>query len=109
MAYALEVSELDPVKKTFVARSVNLNFRHLVKVEEELRLFEDPVDVMRTGMKQGVEITAIGTLAKLGRWAEDALVGTYKANAGRGKTALSHVLGIILDEAKEAEAAGSAV
>ncbi len=122
VAYALEISELDPVKRTYVARSVNLNFRHLVKVDEELTLDEDPEDVMRTRMKQSVEVTAIGTLARLGRMAEDALgslilfhlllcslltsssfitVGKYKANAGSGKQALSSVLDMILDEARE--------
>lgn len=75
VAYALEISELDPRKKTYTARSVNLNWNHLVKVDESIELHEDPEDVMKTKMNQRVEITC--SLSKMSRLVEDALGGFW--------------------------------
>ncbi|KAI9026914.1 PRELI-like family-domain-containing protein [Hyaloraphidium curvatum] len=106
VAYALEISELDLNKRTYTARSVNLNFRHLMKVDEEIVFEEDPTDVYHTKMSQRVEVTALGSMAKVGKLVEDSLVGRYQSNASNGKRGLEHVLDILFKESRApAEAA----
>jgi hypothetical protein len=104
VAYAYEISELDPVTQQYTARSVNLSFAHLVKVHESLSLQgigSDGESLPSTFMKQTAEITALGGLSRWCNVIEESMLNRFKSNAQLGRAGFEQALDIVVNEALE--------
>lgn len=93
VSYVREVSEVNPLNKTVVLRSMNLTGNNFLSVQETVVYSPDPVfPESRTIFKQDARITAYGAFSRICSAVEDWSIERFGQNARRGKLGLEAVL-----------------
>ncbi|KXS11508.1 MSF1-domain-containing protein, partial [Gonapodya prolifera JEL478] len=92
VAYALEVSEVDPRTQQCTCYSVNLTFCNIMRVRERLRFATDDVNLGSTIFEQSAEVTATGALKRFAGYVEDFSISRFASNAALGRQGLQQVL-----------------
>lgn len=98
--YAYEISEVDPKGKVLEARTVNLTFSNLIRVEE--RLSYSLANTSNTVFRQAAKISAFGSLSRFANYIEDFSVNRFRENAARGRRGFEWALDRLLAESQEA-------
>ena len=99
MCYASETSEVDPIGRQMILRTINLTFCRHVAVNETLRYVPHPSDPTKTLLKQEAVVTVKGV--PLNNYMEDLLTNKISLNAGKGRQAMEWVINKLDNEVKE--------
>ncbi|GMM35236.1 Ups2 protein [Saccharomycopsis crataegensis] len=92
-SYVREVSEVDPINKSVVMRSMNLTMNSLLQVYEVVTYTPDPsAPTARTKFTQEAQITAYASIKKLCNKVEEWGIDRFDFNAKRGKIGFESVL-----------------
>lgn len=92
-SYVREISEVDPINKTLIMRSINLTMNNLLQVYEVVTYKPDPNDPLnKTVFYQEAQITAYASIARICNKVEEWSVDRFDFNAKRGKIGFESVL-----------------
>ncbi|KAK9452025.1 PRELI-like family-domain-containing protein [Limtongia smithiae] len=91
-SYVREVSEVDPIQKTFTLRSQNLTMNNLLSVQETVSYFPDPNNTNKTVFDQTARIEAYASIQRLCNKIEDWSVERFRQNAALGRQGFESVL-----------------
>lgn len=91
-SYVREISEVDPVHKTLVMRSMNLTMNNLLQVYEVITYKPDPLNHLMTQFQQVAQITAYASIKRLCNKVEDWSFQRFDVNAKRGRIGFESVL-----------------
>jgi hypothetical protein len=97
--YSHETSEVNPFDKTLTLKTVNLDCKGFVSVDEKLTYAPHPDDPKKTLLTQSTEVCMYGVplVAKL----ESMLLSQFSTNSHKGRSALEWVIGNISREYDE--------
>ncbi|KAJ3337956.1 hypothetical protein HDU93_000280 [Gonapodya sp. JEL0774] len=102
VAYAYEVSEIDPTTQECTAYSVNLTFNNVMRIRERLRFASELPNSESTVFEQTAEVTATGALKRFAGMVEDFSISRFASNAALGRQGLQQAIDRICDETKGA-------
>jgi len=99
VAYAHEISTVDPENKTLSVNSRNLTYDSIVNVEERITYSPHPDDPDKTLMTQQAVVTVQGV--PLTSYMEQLMTTSIAGNASNGREALESVIVRVQSEAKD--------
>jgi len=99
VAYAHEISTVDPENKTLSVNSRNLTYDSIVNVEERITYLPHPDDPDKTLMTQQAVVTVQGV--PLTSYMEQLMTTSIAGNASNGREALESVIVRVQSEAKD--------
>ncbi|XP_018573340.1 protein slowmo [Anoplophora glabripennis] len=99
ICYASEQSEVNPISRHMVLKTINLTFCRHIAVDETLKYVPHPTDPSKTLLKQEAVVTVKGV--PLTNYMEDMLTNSISNNAGKGRQAMEWVITKINDEVKD--------
>ncbi|KAI9482849.1 MAG: PRELI-like family protein [Benjaminiella poitrasii] len=102
--YVREISVIDPNKKTFTMRSINLTLCHLLTCNETIIYQEHPEDKTKTKFTQQAAISAgSGLMAGWSNILEEFSLRRFQQNADVGRIGFNKVLERFVVMAEEAQ------
>lgn len=99
VCYASERSEVDPVSRHMILKTINLTFCRHIAVDETIRYVPHPSDQNKTLLTQEAIVTVKGV--PLNTYMEDLLTNKISLNAGKGRQAMEWVISKLEPEVKD--------
>ncbi|XP_022914256.1 protein slowmo [Onthophagus taurus] len=90
VCYASEESQVDPIGRQMILKTINLTFCRHIAVNETIKYVPHPTDDAKTLLKQEAVVTVKGV--PLNNYMEDILANTISLNAGKGRQAMEWVI-----------------
>ncbi|CAG9814548.1 unnamed protein product [Phaedon cochleariae] len=99
VCYASEQSEVNPISRYMILKTINLSFCRHIAVDETLSYLPHPSDPSKTLLKQEAVVTVKGV--PLTNYMEDLLTNKISTNASKGRQAMEYVINKIDAEVKD--------